>query len=601
MQKALLLAAAAAIAATLPAQAPCVSPAASTQTFRTLFDGTTFLGSPHVNDGANVFFDLTVNAPVTISRIGVNLLDNGTAVVNGVTLPNLIGQTTYMVVWTTPTTALGQIAVPAVWTQVAIGNLTVAAEDAPSNALFDGVGSATGPFTLNPGSYGIALQHIPIGATLPPNPWVTQTTAGTPIHPLYTNPAVLPTSTTFSDQFLTLSSAGLGAQAAPFTGGAAQPRVINTEIDYTVPANVGYSTAYGSGCYDRKASFYENFAAPGSIDLTTNLTLLNLGPNYQVIPGIGSFTAPVSPSLTLNPPAVTSTAAAPWDDAHSGPIALPASWVGGFPYPGGSTAVIDVGSNGYVFLQPGTSTLAFYGTTSGLLNDAARLCAAWGDWDPNTGGTLHYDVGPGDAFVAVTWLGVPEWNQAGTSVTFQLKLYPSGQVDYIYNGTVSMVAAEALVGWSPGGIAADPGNMDISATVPFQTGDGSVPAAVAMSARPVIGTTPSVVASNIQASATLSAILLSFVPSPGIPLTTFGVGAPGCSAWITPPAATLGIQIRALVPPGSTHPASFSIPPNPAYNGLQVYSQAAQLHPAGSVNSAGLTVSNALCIHVGSL
>lgn len=389
---------------TLAAQSPCVSPASTPQTFRTLFDGTTYLGTPSVTDGANLYFDLTLTAPVTISRIGVNLLDDGSIT----TLPNLVGQTTYLVVWTTPTSAVGQVANPTVWNQVGIGNLTVAASDAPSYATFDGLGSATQPFTLPAGSYGIALQHIPIGATLPPNPFVPATNGGTPIHPLYTNPAVLTTPLTFRDQFLAFNAAGLGAQASPFSSGIAQPRVGNLEIEYTVAPNTAYSTAYGTGCYDRKASFYENFPAPGSIDLTANLTMLNLGPNYQVIPGVGSFVPPVSASLTLNPPAQTGTTAAPWDDAHSGPIALPASWGAGFPYPGGVTNSIDVGSNGYVFLQPGTSTLAFYGATTGLLNDAPRLCAAWGDWDPSVGGSIHYDVAPGDAYVTITWLNVPE-------------------------------------------------------------------------------------------------------------------------------------------------------------------------------------------------
>lgn len=582
-----------ALIATAPAQSPCVNPSSNVQTFRTLFDGTTYLGTPSVTDGANMFFDLTLTSDVTISRIGINLLDDGSAAPGGVATPNLVGQTSFLVVWLTPTTAIGNTANAAVWNQVAIGNLTVAPPDSPSNALFNGVAPATGPFTLTAGSYGVALQHIPIGAALPPNPFAPGSQAGTVLHPLYTNPAALPTPTTFSDQFLTLNAAGLGGQANPFVSGVAQPRVINCEIDYAVPANTAYSTPYGSGCYDRKASFYEHFAAPGSIDLTANLTMINLGPNYQVIPGVGVFIPPVSASLTLNPPAQTSTAS--WDDAHTGPIALPASWGAGFPYPGGVTPAIDIGSNGYVFLQPGTSTLAYYGATSGLLNDAARLCPAWGDWDPATGGSMHYDVGPGEAYVAITWLNVPEWNQPGTSVSFQMILYPSGQVDFVYQGTVGMVAAAALVGWSPGGGAADPGSMDITATVPFQTGDGTVPAVLSMSARPVLGTTPNMVTTNLNAATNINIVLLSLAPLPGIDLATLGLPAPGCRTYIGLTSyASLGLTLGS-----GTSSLPLNLPNNPAFVGAQMFGQAVQLTPPQALNAAGVLVSNAVCISLG--
>jgi hypothetical protein len=235
------------------------------------------------------------------------------------------------------------------------------------------------------------------------------------------------------------------------------------------PASGAYSLLMdtSTGSEGTTGAFYELFPAPGSLDLTANLTLQYQGSHYQVIPGTGTFHAPSSPSLTLD--GWDSSGTGNWDDAHAYPIALPASWGAGFPYPGGVTSSITIGSNGYVYLQPSFNSAAFYNYVYGFLSEAPRLCAAFGDWDPSAGGSMHYDVGPNDEWVAITWLDVPEWPQPGTSVTFQMVLYRSGHVDFVYPGAVGMIAAPTLVGFSPGYISIDPGSTDISASVPFAT------------------------------------------------------------------------------------------------------------------------------------
>lgn len=222
-----------------------------------------------------------------------------------------------------------------------------------------------------------------------------------------------------------------------------------------------------SNSLSASGTFHETFAAPSSLDLGSNLTLQLQGSSYLVGQGLGSFQTPASPTLTTNYPAYSTTNS--WDDGQTGPIALPASWGAGFPYPGGVTNAIDISSNGYVYLQPGSSPLPFYGDTTQLFNAPPRLAVSWCDWDPSAGGSLHYDVGPGDAWVAITWWNVPEWNVAGNQATFQILLYPDGRVDYVYQGAINSLNAPQLVGWADGQEGADGGAVDISAALPFVT------------------------------------------------------------------------------------------------------------------------------------
>src|SRR4029077_2915206 len=122
---------------------------------------------------------------------------------------------------------------------------------------FTGGTSSGGTFTLAPGTYGVAIEHLPV---------IIGANVGAVIHPLYTNPAIAPTTTTFSNQHMTLSNPA--TQGLAFTGGVASPRVPNTAITDSTPAPSAYWCNFGAAAYDRKQSFYEAFPAPGTIDLT---------------------------------------------------------------------------------------------------------------------------------------------------------------------------------------------------------------------------------------------------------------------------------------------------------------------------------------------
>jgi hypothetical protein len=386
---------------------------------------------------------------------------------------------------------------------------------------------------------------------------------------------------------------------------------MNCEIHYTPSAAAGYSESTGPGCYNRPKSFYEVFPAGGGVDLSPGaIQLSNLGPNYLVTPSAAGYTAPTGGQINIPGPsvgvlgpftAVSSTAATTpateWDDALSIPMALPASWgAGGFPYPGGSTTVIQVSSNGHVFLQPSVETFGFYSDITRFLNDSPRLCMMWGDLDGSVAGaSINVETAPADAYVQVSWHQVPEWATVPTGNPFnmQLRMYPSGVVEYIYGNAVSWTVggAPAICGFSFGGGlgGGDPGNRDISATMPFTSGDGAVPAVLSMSARPRINSTPNIVTSNFTGTNMLFA---GFTSSPGIDLGFLGM--PGCPLWLglapSPVMLSLGFA--------SPHTVPFAIPNNPGFAGIVLHLQAAQIVPV-PLNPAGINASNGMCMRVG--
>ena len=104
---------------------------------------TSFNGGNQGNVGGNVYFDLTVTQNVTLSGV----MTNFTAAA---------GTQVGIVVWTTPTTYVGNEANQAVWTQAATdnGNATAAGWYSATDITF------AAPLVLSAGTYGICLQAI---------------------------------------------------------------------------------------------------------------------------------------------------------------------------------------------------------------------------------------------------------------------------------------------------------------------------------------------------------------------------------------------------------------------------------------------------------
>jgi hypothetical protein len=567
MSKLLLLAAAAGFAATATAQAPSCNGPAPAGVFTTSFVGGVYLGTTSATAGFNQIFDLASNADITISQCDLHFYDNGVPAPN----PVLTGLTTTVEFYTCPTTAVGNYTIPANWTLRSTGTVTIQANGTPSPAVF-------APFVLPSGSYGAAVRVLPVFEP------VSATNVGA--HPLYTNPTSTPIATTFSDQYLTLTARGF--QGTSWTGTPAL-RVWNGRIYYQPGANAGYSTQFGAGCYSRPQSFYDYRTGPGGGNFTvhplanTVVSMLNLGANYFVIP------AGAAPTIALPASTPLTTVGSTFDDDITAPITLPWS----FPYPGGSTTDIRVSTNGHVFLGTSTATFGPY-NMSQFFTDVPRLACFWSDLDLTSQGTMHYDVDPSNQFVTVTWFNCAEWDpNTGPGLggsTFQIVLHANGNVDYVYNNA-SFYYCPAVVGFARGNGTADPGSINIAASLPFQSGDGRVPPVLGMDARPVTGTTSNFVCSGIDGASTLfSLLVMSFGSSPGLPLSLYGM--PGCFQYVALP----GVSVFGTVV-NNQMSVPLTLPNSPAYNGVNLFAQAAPLTPG--LNAANILTSNGLCVHIG--
>ncbi|MBL8756363.1 MAG: hypothetical protein JNK15_23920 [Planctomycetes bacterium] len=334
-------------------------------------------------------------------------------------------------------------------------------------------------------------------------------------------------------------------------------------------------STYGAGC-PREPVFYELFQSPNTIDLSNTAFLAspNGSGGWTVVPTVGFYTPTSAPIQT-------------GDDYVTGPFALPVPW----SWSGGVTSSIDVSSNGFVWLQSGNfNSRCCNGSPFGLLNDPASICGHWMDLNPASGGSVHVDVDPNSLEVHVTWMNVPEYGTSGTSNTFQISLFPTGDFRISFQGVQGQFH-DSLTGFSPGAVAGDPGSIDLSTVIPFDTGAGGTPLRLdaTAGARPQIGTTFSMDLLNAPASSVVGFMVLGLGQvQPGLDLTPFGM--PGCSLF-----ATLDVvQAFPLVP---TPQFTWALPNNSALVGLQVYAQGAAL--ALGMNALGLVVSNGGVLSIG--
>ncbi|MCA8943678.1 MAG: S8 family serine peptidase, partial [Planctomycetes bacterium] len=81
-----------------------------------------------------------------------------------------------------------------------------------------------------------------------------------------------------------------------------------------------------------------------------------------------------------------------------------------FPYPGGSTTAIDICSNGFFYLQTGSSTDERWDNIRGsnFTSDPASIAPIWKDLDPSSSGGVYFNSF-GDHAV-ITWLEVQPFN-----------------------------------------------------------------------------------------------------------------------------------------------------------------------------------------------
>lgn len=523
-------------------------------------------GTNQGNVGNNIYFDLQINQTVTISRIDFLCGANTVASAAG-NMDVFLGPTTYV----GNTTNLG------LWTSVAsTGPISVA----PSTVA---TGNLLTPLCLGPGNYGIALKSAAFNFG-------------------YSNGDGNATPGTGTNQTFTRVEMVLRAganQNTPWSSGLNAPRVFNGSIYYTpggTPIAVASWQRYGQGCYSWYNSFYESYLNPStSFDLknspaiTNSLRLTFQGTGYQVGPfqnGTGTFYTPTAAATNLNiVNNGTATVATPF------PIL--------YPSPTGPqiTQSLEVCDNG--FISPAASNgFATIPSVALLLGGAPRWAPAWFDFDPSLGGQINYELDPNNQQFYITWVGVPDVAAAATVNTFQVMFTNAGDVEYRY-AQMSLATGgvnPALTGWTTGGGAVDPGDVDISAiATPFHTGPtDNPPLGLSLGARPQLGTTPVITVDNIPAGTLLGVLFLGFGQvNPGVNLGFLGM--PDCYQLVNLASASSNIFFVT----GTNAQVNLPIPNNPVFQGVLIFGQGVTL--TSGYNSLGALTSNGVRMLVGSL
>lgn len=466
---------------------------------------------------------------------------------------NLAAGTFNLEVYTLPagTSILGNEANPAAWTLVgSAANVTSVGANLPTPL----------PITLS----------VPVAAGQTQGFYVT-TTNGTMN---YTN------GTTFGnvyaqDSFIqVLEGDGI---AYPFAG-TYTPRIVNANV-YYAPAGggtFGTNTVLGVGCGGSAAgdgSFYQLFdGTTSTFDLSnTSMTLVWSGSGYIVIPGASPVVAPTGSPLTLG-------------DDVTVPVNLPFA----LPCSAGPISAISLCSNGW--LQFGSTTNNALGeSVTGLLTGGPRLCFLWDDLNPSVGGTVNAEVDGAGVF-HITFTNVPEYGTTNAN-TVQVSLSPSGNIELKY-GAIAVL--DSLVGLSTGVNATDPGNSDLSTALPIIVNTGAfVPTlTLAGATRPVLGTSWNLNLSAVPATGVLGADIFG-VTDPNVP-DLFFLGLPGCGLRASPD------LINVWPVTGSTHSYGLSLPNNPSFIGLDLFTTGAvfQVPP---VNAFGAITSNGVKGHLGDI
>jgi hypothetical protein len=375
---------------------------------------------------------------------------------------------------------------------------------------------------------------------------------------------------------------GTGAYLAPTTGSLGRVLVYTSQTGGG--GTLASNTSLGQGCIRRFASFYELFTTPAAFDLGgSGMTMVPTGGGGYLATAGATF-LPVG-SVQTPPTALTLG-----DDAE---VFVPFT-VGAFAGPSGPWAGLSVISNGVVSEATGNSTVAAPSVTTHL-GAPQTAFRTQGDWDPSAGGTVWFEESA--AVTTVTWDNVPSWNVTGSQNTFQMQFHASGIVAIAW---VSLATGGAnggvLVGYSPAGPSADPGNIDLSAALPVgvtvATADAP-PLTLTASSRPVTGTTWNLGVTDVPATATLGIDIFG-LSDPNITDLGF-LGAPGCGA-----RASLDV-LNAWVVSGSTHAYSLAIPNNPALANFHVFTQSAVFVPGANALLGGLITSNGIDGKLGTL
>jgi Trypsin len=378
-----------------------------------------------------------------------------------------------------------------------------------------------------------------------------------------------------------------GKFASAWAGGGTSATRLSNWLD---PLNTGATTlntlvpvlaavtSSGVGCYNRRSSFAQTFAAnafdlDGTATVANTIELVPNGTGFTVQQGASAWFPPASPNLGLANDALAT-------------VSLPFS----YPFPGGSTNVARLSSNGFLWLNGTATDPDPTPSPLDLVNNAARFAPMWMDLNPAAGGSVHVDVDPSGTTVYLTWLDVrAAAAPAAGGNSAQLALHADGRAEFRYLAVTSQPGV-CVTGWSRG-FAAFPLLVDLSAAMPFSVTIDLNPLTWTAVGRPITGTTQTInlgAISNPTASIGLSLIGWSGQPAP---LDLGFLGAAGC---------TLNIQVAVVEPffvTGATMPWTLAIPANPSLAGSEVFTQGGLLQ--NGVNPFGLLTANSLKLTIG--
>lgn len=350
-----------------------------------------------------------------------------------------------------------------------------------------------------------------------------------------------------------------------------------TTINTLVPVQAS-AISSGVGCYSSRSSFAQTFLA-NTFDLGGTATVANTirfvptGPGFSVQQGASAWFVPMAPNLGLANDALAT-------------VNLPFT----YPFPGGSTNVARVSSNGFLWLNGVSTDPDPTPSPLDLVNNPARFAPLWMDLNPAAGGSVHYDVDPSGNSVYVTWLDVRvAAAPAAAGNSAQLVLHADGRAEFRYLAVTSQPVF-CVTGWSRGS-ALFPLTLDISAAMPFAVGLDLNPLTWSAVGRPITGTTQTINLGAISNPAvSIGVSMIGWTGQPA-PLDLGFLGAAGC---------TLNIQV-ALVEPffvtGATMPWGLAIPANPSLAGSEVFTQGGLLQ--NGVNPFGLLTANSVKLTIG--
>jgi len=407
------------------------------------------------------------------------------------------------------------------------------------------------------------------------------------------------TATNWSNLNLTIKN------GATVLASSSTPRNLYERVEFTAPitgnvtievsaaslevANLPYAVAYGLssanglaavrktgvGCINGAVSYYELFGANTS-DLT--------GRAIRMTPSSGGYNVTTSSTTYRNP---TAGGLALTDDSLSPVMTLPFT----FSFPTGSTNQVRICSNGFIYLNNSGSSTSYVPTVGDVLSGGPRLFPSWSDLLPdgssNTNNVFYEPDAP-NGLVRVTWRNVPEYGASSSINTLQVVMYASGIVDFIWQQS-NISVHNLIVGFSPGANNRDPGNRDISATLPFSTQSSDRNPLSQDATRPVLGTTCTLMVNDINPGS-LGGVEVIGVEIPGIDLGFLGM--PSCFLYNNPILATLPFGVS-----GSSASIALPLPNDMSLTGALVPVQAATVSPG--INARGVATSNLAVLVLG--